>query len=49
MSAGFVLVCVSRISMILYVLALYELDVYACDVCGGMLCVMNIYICRLRG
>jgi hypothetical protein len=19
-------------------------DVYACDVCGGMLCVMNIYI-----
>ena len=22
-------------------------DVYTCDVCGGMLCVMNIYIYRV--
>ena len=46
MSAVFVLVCVSIISMLLDVLALYEFDVYACDVCGGMLCVIYIYIYR---
>jgi len=39
MSAVFQLVCVCRICF-----WMYEFEVYACDVCGGMLGVMNIYI-----